>query len=319
MRILILHSELAPDAPDERGVMARVAAAEQALAALDHQVFCAPFRNDEADLREAIAWAAPQTIFNLAEIVDGVPANAHLAPRLFDLINIPYTGARPLALEAFQDRLKAKVLFRDHGLPTPSHVLPPGWEGMINTHAYIVKSLDRRNSFGLDDASVAVGWDIPDRLRRSETRHGGVWFAEAYMPGREFQVSLMSNIGGVHVLPIAELRFENWADHRARIVTYAARQDPKSTDARNTCSLFGWEKDEPDLAEKIGALSRNSWNAFGLTGYAQLDIRLDADGEPVLLSIQPNPSVAPDSAFTAAALRAGLSFPKLIERICEIA
>lgn len=320
MRVLILHSQIAEGAPpDEQDTMVQVAAVEEALAMLEHQVFCAPFRNDEQDLREAIAWAAPQVVFNLVESVDGKGRDAHLAPRLLDLINMRYTGARPFALEVSADKIRSKQLFAEHGLPTPSFALPPDWKALDNGRIYIVKSVDEDASFGLDDSAVARGWDVPDRARRSEAKHGGRWFAEEYMPGREFNISLLANTGGLHVLPIAEMRFENWAEHRPRIVGYGAKWNVTSADAKNTQRQFGCEKDEPQLAARLTELSRKVWEIFALTGYARVDFRLDEKSNPTLLEVNPNPCIAPDAGFAAAALRAGLSYPRLIERIAEVA
>jgi len=313
MRVLILHSETVEGAQ----LPAQVASVEEALAEGEHQVFCAPFRNDEQDLREAIAWAAPQVVFNLVESVDGKRSQAHLAPRMLDLINMPYTGVRPFALEAFSDRMKSKQLIGERGLPSPSFALPPDWTGMVNTDAYIVKSLDRDMSFGLDEASVAVGWDIPDRAQRIQARHGGDWFIEEYLPGREFNIALLANIGGMLVLPIAEMRFANWAEHRPRIVGERARADAGSTDARNISRHFGIEKEEPELAQRLSALSHAVWEKVQLTGYAELEVRLDADGAPMILGIHPNPSLLTEGRFAAAALKGGLSYRRLIERIAE--
>jgi D-alanine-D-alanine ligase len=270
-------------------------------------------------LREAIAWAAPQAVFNLVESVNGKGKDAHLAPRLLDLINMPYTGARPFALEISCDKIKSKRLFRDHDLPTPSFALPPDWETLDNGRIYIVKSVDEDASFGLDDGAVARGWDVPARARKSEAEHGGQWFAEEYMPGREFNVSLIDNIGGVQILPIAEMRFENWAEHRPRIVGYGTKWNEKSADAKNTQRRFGCEKDEPELAARLIEVSRKVWEIFELTGYARIDFRLDEAGNPMLLELNPNPCIAPDAGFAAASERAGLSYARLIERIAESA
>ena len=48
------------------------------------------------------------------------------------------------------------------------------------------------------------------------------------------------------------------------------------------------------------------WEVFGLTGYARVDFRVDADGQVFVIDINPNPCIAPDSGFMATARRAGM-------------
>ncbi len=82
---------------------------------------------------------------------------------------------------------------------------------------------------------------------------------------------------------------------------------------------FGIEEREPALAAVITTLARRVWNFFGLTGYARVDFRVDEVGAPTVLEINPNPCLAPDAGFAAAAARAGLSYQQLIRHIVETA
>ena len=56
-----------------------------------------------------------------------------------------------------------------------------------------------------------------------------------------------------------------------------------------------------------------------LDGYARVDFRVTADGEPLVLEINTNPGIAPDAGFAAAAARAGIRYDQLIERILDAA
>ena len=44
---------------------------------------------------------------------------------------------------------------------------------------------------------------------------------------------------------------------------------------------------------------------FGLAGYARVDFRVDADGVPTILEINPNPCLEPGAGFAAAAQGGG--------------
>jgi D-alanine-D-alanine ligase len=56
-----------------------------------------------------------------------------------------------------------------------------------------------------------------------------------------------------------------------------------------------------------------------LNGYARIDLRLTADDEVVFIEANPNPMLARDEDFALSARKAGLEYPKLIERIISLA
>lgn len=75
----------------------------------------------------------------------------------------------------------------------------------------------------------------------------------------------------------------------------------------------------PALLARMGELARACWRAFGLTGYARVDFRVDAAGEPHVLEINSNPFLSEGDSFCAAGERAGLSFHAVIQRIIAAA
>jgi D-alanine-D-alanine ligase len=79
------------------------------------------------------------------------------------------------------------------------------------------------------------------------------------------------------------------------------------------------ERNEPELAKKLKQLALTSWNLFGLSGYARFDFRVDPTGKPFVIDVNPNPFLAPDAGFAAAAAEASLSYQDLIGRIVELA
>jgi len=54
---------------------------------------------------------------------------------------------------------------------------------------------------------------------------------------------------------------------------------------------------------------------FGLRGYARIDFRVDQDGQPWILEINPNPCLSPNAGFMAALTEAGISFDEAVRRI----
>jgi D-alanine-D-alanine ligase len=315
MKVLVLHSDVPPDAPpDDLDTIIAAKAVAEALASRGHVAPCAAFKPEASVLRALIARHEPYVVFNLVEAIEGKGSLAYVAPQLLGDIGVPYTGTGAEALIATSDKPLSKRLFREAGIATPDWSEPPGWEGLANGR-YIVKSADEDSSLGLDDAAVVSAGEVRARAEACAARYGGHWFAERYIDGREFNIAALEEKGRPRVLPMAEMTFEEWPAGRPRIVGYTAKWHGASFEFTRTVRQFGVEEREPELADALRDLSERAWSLFKLRGTARVDFRVDEAGRPLILEVNPNPGIAPDAGFAAAAARAGLSYADLIERI----
>ena len=66
-------------------------------------------------------------------------------------------------------------------------------------------------------------------------------------------------------------------------------------------------------------LAVRAWDLFDLRGYARVDFRVDANGNPTILELNPNPCIEPEAGFGAAAREAGYDYRELIRRIVDAA
>jgi D-alanine-D-alanine ligase len=318
MRVLVLHSDVGADAPaDEQDTLITARAIVGALRDRGHEASGAAFAPEPTALKRIVEQAQADTVFNLVESVYGDGLLAALVPAMLDTLGVRYTGAGAACLALAADKVLSKRVLHAAGLPTADWAEPPDWDGLGPDQLYIVKSVTEDASLGLDDGAVVRGTAVAARAQSSRHRHGGRWFAEAYLEGREFNVALLEDAHGVRVLPMPEMRFEAWAQDRPRIVGYAAKWDEASDDAVNTVRSFGIEEEEPALARALEELARRTWNLFGMRGTARIDFRIDAGGLPMILEANPNPCLEPNAGFAAAALRAGISYAELVDRIAH--
>jgi len=317
MRVLVLHSDVAHDAPpDEQDTLATANAVAAALGAQGHDVVLHTFVPDPQRLARVLREREAELVFNLVESVFGQGDLAGIAAAMLARQRIPFTGGSSAALACAADKCFAKRLLRSSGLPTPDWHEPPDWNGISADAEYVVKSVDEDASLGLDDDAVVQGRDaVRARAKACEERHGGRWFAEAYCPGREFNISILEQDGEPHPLPIAETLFEGWSQKRPRIVGYAAKWHENSPDCIGTPRRFGIERESQDHAKTLTALAISAWRLMKLSGYGRVDFRLDEGGAPMILEINPNPCLEPHAGFAAAATEAGIDYPDLIERI----
>jgi D-alanine-D-alanine ligase len=318
MRVLVLHSDVSPDAPaDELDTLVTAKAVADVLAARGHQCVSAAFKVDPEALRATLSAERIDIVFNMVESVFGDGALAPLAPAMLERLGVPFTGCRAASMAASGDKPLTKTMLRAAGLPTADWAEPPHWHGVAVGRRYIVKSATEDASLGLDDDSVVTGPEaVRARAALCERQYGGRWFAEAYLEGREFNVALLDADGDAPlVLPIPEMRFEAWSTDRPRIVGYEAKWNEASEDAMKTVRAFGFESEETGLAGSLRELACKTWSLLAMRGYARVDFRTDAQGLPKILEANPNPCLEPLAGFAAAGASAGIPYTDLVERI----
>ncbi len=291
-----------PDAPpDEQDVLHAADAVARGLAADGWTVVFCPMTQNLAAAEAELRAQRPDIVFNLVESLGGADVLAVAAPALLERLGLRYTGAGLAALALTADKRATRRALRRAGI-----LVPPGPE---DGHAgpFIVKHATCHASFGLGADSVVA---------RADAVPAGS-YAEAFVDGREFNLSLLADgAGGVMALPVAELLFENWPADMPRILDYAGKWQPEHPLYDRTVRSFDVA---PDLADRLQRIGRACWHALGLTGYARIDFRVAPDGLAYLIDVNANPCLAEDAGFAAAAERSGLDHATIVARIAEAA
>ena len=317
MKILVLHSDVPPDAPPEdQDTLIAARAISEALVSRGHTAPLAAFVNDREALRKLVTPHRPDVVFNLVEAIEGEGRLAYLAPQMLADIGVPFTGAGARALVLTGDKPRTKAMLREAGLPTPCWSEPPNWE-WLGAGRWVVKSADEDASVGLDDGAVVEADAVEARAATCADKFGGRWFAEEFIDGREFNIAIIEREGEPHILPMAEMMFVGWPVARPKIVGYNAKWDDASFESTKTVRRFGVEYREPALARELRFLCEECWALFRCRGSARVDFRIDSEGRALILEINPNPGIAPDAGLNAAAQEAGLSYADLVEGIVQ--
>jgi D-alanine-D-alanine ligase len=325
VRVAVLHDEPpAEPRPDEQDSQAQAQAVARRLEELGHAVVRLPFGLDLGAARRALAELAPDRVVNLVESVGGSGRLLHLAPALLEALRLPFTGAGSAAMLATSDKLVAKRILAAAGLPTPAWVEARGAGAGSAPCAgrFIVKPVCEDASIGIGDDAVVASSDpggLLDLVAERSARLGSDAFAEAYVEGRELNLSLLAKGDGVEVLPPAEILFEGFPAGKPRIVGYAAKWDAASFEFRHTPRRFDFPAADAILLGELEGLARRAWSLFGLSGYARVDFRVDAAGRPWILELNANPCLSEDAGFAAAAARANLGPREVVERILAAA
>ncbi|MFH1748530.1 MAG: D-alanine--D-alanine ligase [Planctomycetota bacterium] len=321
MHAVVLHDDLHADArADEIDVFAQARTVEAALSELGYTTSRLPFSLNLEVVRTELLTCQPPLVVNLVEAVAGLGRLIHLAPALLDALRIPYTGASTEAIVLTTNKLLTKRLLVLQGLPAPDWFEASGDDCSVALRPgqYIVKPVAEDASVGLEDDAVVQIDDRADLEQRMQARAASLGlevFAEQYVEGREFNVSMLAGPEGPEVLPIAEIHFVDYAPGRPRLVGYRAKWDAGSFEYSHTPRSFEFPARDSALLKELECLARASWSLFGVRGYARVDFRVDAEGHPWILEVNANPCLSPDAGFAAAAGQAGLSGLDVVQRI----
>lgn len=320
MKITILHNAVADtDSLADRDVLTQVAAVEEALRALGHEPRRLASTLNLEIIEEALTSTKPDLVFNLVESLGGSDRLSHLAAVLLDDLDLRYTGATASTLHATNNKPRAKAHLRAAGLPTPDWICAGNSPGVLEP-PYIIKAIWEHASLGLDDHAVVTegdGTTVCDQVDSRSRQLGQACFAEKFIAGREFNLSLIAAGDGPRVLPPAEIDFSAFPEGKPRIVGYAAKWDENAMENVGTPRRFEFPPDDAPLLDWLRALAVECWQLFEMSGYARVDFRVDDRGQPWILEINANPCLSPDAGFAAALAQANLPLVNAVQWLVD--
>lgn len=323
MHVAVVHDRVGDhNDPDAVDALCQAETVRKALEALGHTSVCLDCSLDFEDVGCRLEQSGVCMVVNLVESIEGKGRLIHLFPFFMDAMGLPYTGAAAEAMLLTSNKLLAKKRMSAAGIPTPPWVTVYGevWPGDLSLPVWIVKSVWEHASIGIGESSLVETMDSEELRNILKTRAaslGGEAFAEAFVDGREFNMSILAGRNGPEVLPPAEIIFESYTPDMPKIVDYRAKWDETAYAYNHTPRTFDFEPDDLPLLETIKKLTLDCWKCFGLSGYARVDFRVDTEGAPWVLEVNANPCLSPDAGFAAALERAGISFEAAMDRILK--
>jgi len=287
----------------------------ESLKGCDHQVKAFEGDKDlifnlEQFMPRVLKGERPGLAFNLSYGIQGQARYTHV-PGILEMVGIPYIGSNPLAHSLALDKVVAKMVFRQHGLPTPDFAVlnDPGFEPPDLPYPLIVKPKNEAVSMG-----IRIVNDV-DELREAaqvifDTFNQPV-LVEQYIDGREINVGLLGN-NPPEVLPPCEITF---GPVGPAIYTI---EDKKGKSGRRidwVCPAAIGKK----LSARAREVALGAFAALGCYDMARVDMRLDKRGNLYILEINSLPSLGEHGSYTIAAKHVGLDFPALVNRMVEVA
>ncbi len=293
----------------ERQVSLRSAArVEDALASLGHEAV--PL-DVGADLVRRLKAADPDVAF----IALHGPGGEDGTPQeLLEILGIPYTGPGVAACIRCMDKVLTKHLLRERGISTPDWVAFNSTAFQELGAADALEEIEARLGFPLVVKPAAQGSalgvrfaatrdDVPEALVAAFSYDDRV-LLERHIEGRELAVSLLDG----EALPVVEVR-----PTEEDLFNYEARYEIGRTEYLCPADLG------PQEAAETQHAARATYEALGCSGFARVDLVLDAGPTPQVLEANAIPGLTDTSLFPMAADAAGLGFDQLVARILELA
>jgi len=280
--------------------------------------------NADLDAFEKLRSLQPDLVFNIAEGLYGASREAQI-PAMLEMLQLPYTGSDPVTLGICLDKHRTKQILAWHNVATPRFALLRRACELPAAFRYplMVKPTLEGSSKGVTDkALVHDAAGLQAQLDWVWNHYRQPALVEEFLSGREFTVAMIGNGDALRVLPIVEIDFSTLPAGANPIYSYEAKWLWDTEEA--PLQIFACPAPlEPMLQRAIETVCRRAFDVLGCRDWCRIDVRLDGDGVPNIIELNPLPGVLPrpeqNSCFPKAARAAGLSYPEMILAVVEAA
>ena len=282
------------------------------------------------DFPERLRAERPDIVFNIAEGLYGPNRESHV-PAICEFFDIPYSGSDPFTLALCLHKARTKEFLNVHGIATAPFALieseadlaaflggkaPRALRPSTQTPMFL-KPVQEGSSKGITERNlVRSREDLEAQCRLLLETYAQPVIAEAFLPGAEFTCGVLGNGVSAVMLPPVAINFESLPGGALPIYGFEAK----------------WVWDTPDqpldifecparidmrLQKAIEDVVLRAYRVLGCRDWARIDVRLDAEGVPNIVEVNPLPGILPkpedNSCLPKAARAAGLSYDELIQ------
>jgi D-alanine-D-alanine ligase len=268
-----------------------------------------------ASLLEKINNLDVDIVFNISEGISGRNRESQV-PILLEMAGIPFVGSDALTLGLTLDKIMAKKIFMAEKIPTPRFLEIKSCDGLVNTDhlkfPLIVKPRFEGSSKGLSEDSRVENKD--ELIKQAEyiiNTYRQPALVEEFISGQEFTVAIVGNDEPL-LLPIVQIKIDGRLKLNNKFYTFARITSDR---LEYICPA----RISADLSKKIYDIALKAYNAVECRDFGRVDFRVDQEGNPYVLEINPLPSLSTEDVFPLVAKEIGISYDELIGRILNSA
>ncbi|MCC6456478.1 MAG: hypothetical protein IT328_16095 [Caldilineaceae bacterium] len=306
------------------------------IGALNYGGHEATFLEGDMSLYDHLRALKPDICFNICEGHFGDAREAQV-PALLEMLRIPYTGSRVMALALALDKPMTKRILTYHGLPTPPFQvferLDEPLDPALVFPLFVKPSREGTGMGVMADSIVHDEAEMRAKVQKIFDRYRQPALVERFIDGREVTVGLVGNLvlpvarrlpedgnasrigDGLHIFPALEVDMARYPAEEGGIYSNRLKVE-LAEDFHPICPA----PLRPDQVEELNWLTAAVFRVIGCLDVARVDFRLDVldNDRPYILEVNPLPGLSPgisDLCIEAAA--DGWSYERLINRILD--
>ena len=315
-----LNDVIKPDAVFDSDDFETISKLKIALSKLDKYKFS--YLNNHKTLVSDLQKLQGKTdfVFNLCdEGFDNDAVKELHVPALLEIARIPYSGSNPQTLAYCYDKSLIRGIATEIGVPVADAFMITADENLFELNIpfpVIAKPNFGDSSFGITQKNVAnTIEELADAILRIRSQFGysKPILVEEFLTGAELSVGIIGNMQNYTVLPIIEEDFSELPEGLPKICGYEAKW---LTDSPYMKTLKSIPASIPSSTEE--ELTNHSLKLFerlNCRDYCRFDWRLNANGEPKILEVNPNPGWCWDGHLAKMGGFRGMDYSQMLEAI----
>ncbi|MCX6646194.1 MAG: methyltransferase domain-containing protein [bacterium] len=240
-------------------------------------------------------------------------------PSLLEALNIPYSGAGPQCLAICYDKSLTRGLAKEMDIPVAeADIIRPEDTIMEIPFGFpvITKPNFGDSSFGITQRSIANNVkELENAIKEIKDKFGydKPILVEEFLTGSDISVGIIGNPPDSYtVLPIIEEDYSLLPQDLPRLCGYEAKWLPDSPYFKITSI----PAQLPEETEKfVIACCLRLYERLECRDYCRFDWRLDSEGNPKLLEVNPNPGWCWDGHLAKMAKIQGMGYKEMLTAI----
>lgn len=267
------------------------------------------------NLMEQIHDLGCDIVFNISEGLTGRNRESQV-PILLEMAGVPFVGSDALTLGLTLDKVMAKKIFLADGIPTPKFLEVRNTDTLLDLDhlkfPLIVKPRSEGSSKGLNENSRVENYEeLKKQVSYVIDNYKQPALIEEFISGQEFTVAVVGN-DSPEVLPIVQIKIDGRLKLNNKFYTFSRITSDK---LEYICPA----KISRELTARINELALKTYNSVESRDLGRIDFRVDNDGNPFVLEINPLPSLSTADVFPLVAKEQGITYEQLIGKILKAA
>lgn len=252
-------------------------------------------------------------VFNIAEGFLGRNRESQV-PLILEMHGIPYIGSDALTMGLTLDKAMAKKCFIADGIPTARYFLARNADDLIKSDQLgfplIVKPCSEGTSKGITARSRVQNMEeLKTQVDLIVDRFHQPALVEEFISGKEFTVVVFGN-QDPEPMPVVQYAIDGEFDLGDLFYTF---DHVKKENVTYVCPA----KIPLDLTRRLQELAVKVYQSVGCRDFGRVDFRVNSQGQPFVLEINPLPCLAKKDTFFFVAQATGQSFDRMIVRVLE--